>query len=455
MKIYAIKGGHGVPMWRARGVKVPHLKSTEDSSPRRIPVPERLILPMSMHIGAPARPMVAVGDTVRVGQPVAEGVGPVSAPIHSGVSGTVKAIEDFLLPSGQRVPAIMLESDGEQTPWEGLAAPQVTDLASFQAAVRASGVVGLGGAGFPTATKLAVKDLSQIDTLLVNGAECEPYITSDTRTMLDETALVLAGIELVQQYLKIPAVIIGIEANKPRCIKAFEALCAGKPAIAVKALPPLYPQGGEKVLVLSALGRIIPEGKLPLDVGALVLNCTTLAAIARYIQTGMPLVEKCVTVAGPAVREPQNVRVPVGTPLKDVFAFCGGFSEEPRKVLYGGPMMGIAAADLDSPVLKSTNAILAFGEKDAAPPPETACIRCGKCIDHCPLNLMPCDIETAFRRKDGDSLAKLKVNLCMECGCCAYICPARRPLVQTHKLAKGVLRAYQSEKKAREEGVQP
>ena len=441
-----------MPIWKARGVKVPHLKHTEESHPREIPVPGRIVLPMQMHIGAPAVPVVAVGDTVKVGQKVAEGDGFVSAPIHSGVSGTVRGIGDVLLPSGQRAPAVTIESDGAQTLWEGLAAPSVRDLGSFLAAVRESGVVGLGGAGFPTSVKLAVKDLSRIKAVIVNGAECEPYITSDTRTMLDEAEHVFAGIALLQRFLGVKKVIIGIEDNKPQCIKAFEALCAKASGVEVRPLPALYPQGGEKVLVYSILGRIIPEGKLPLDVGALVLNCTTLAAVARYIETGMPLVEKCVTVDGSAVKEPQNVKVPIGTPLSDIFAFCGGFAGEPRKVLYGGPMMGLAAADLDAPALKTTNAVLALGEKEATPPPETACIRCGRCIDHCPLNLMPCDIETAFRRKDGDSLSRLKVNLCMECGCCAYICPARRPLVQTHKLAKGLLKQHQAEQKAWEEG---
>ena len=434
-----------MPTKKLRGVRVPHLKHTEGSSPQRLPVPATVTIPMVMHIGAPAKPVVKPGDTVKVGQMIAESGGFVSAPIHTGVSGTVKRIDDFLLASGQSTQAVVIATDGLQELYEGIAPPTVTSLAEFLQAVRDGGIVGLGGAGFPTGVKLAVPDLSRIEAVIVNGAECEPYITSDTRTMLDDTALVWEGIALLQKYLQVPRVIIGIEDNKPQCIQVFRDLCAKSPqgsGVEVKALPAVYPQGGEKVMVLHTTGRIVPEGKLPIDVGVLVINCTTLAAIARYISTGMPLVEKCVTVDGAAVKEPKNVLVPVGTPLADVFAFCGGFATEPRKILYGGPMMGIAVTDLQAPVLKNTNAVLALTEKEAAPPPETACIKCGRCIDHCPLNLMPCEIETAYRRRDGAMLGRLKVNLCMECGCCAYVCPARRHLVQTNKLAKVVLKAH-------------
>ena len=329
--------------------------------------------------------------------------------------------------------------------------PEVNDLPGFLAAVRESGVVGLGGAGFPTAVKLTVKDLSQIEAVIINGAECEPYITSDTRTMLDDADLIMEGVALLQKYLEVKRVVFGIESNKPECVKKFQELTKDREGVEVMALPPLYPQGGEKVLIYNVTGRMVPEGKLPLDVGAIVINCTTLAAIARYIKTGMPLIEKCVTVDGSAVKEPKNVIAPIGTPMKDVFEFCGGFKTEPKKVLYGGPMMGISVPDLEQPILKSTNAILAFDAKDAAPPKETACIKCGRCIAACPLNLMPADIETAFQLKDGAMLEKLRVNICMECGCCSFACPAKRPLVQTNKLAKQTLRAYQDAKKAEAE----
>lgn len=430
------------------GVCIPHRKNTADLAPERIPVPNTVTIPMSMHIGAPAKPIVKVGDEVKVGQLLAEAGGFVSSPIYSGVSGKVKKIDEVLMSGGQYVPAISIETDGQQTLLESLAAPEVTNLQQFLDAVKNSGVVGLGGAGFPTAVKLSVKDLSQIKAVIINGAECEPYITSDTRTMIDDADLVWEGIELLQKYLNVERVIIGIEDNKPQCISNFKKMCTEGSGVEVKALPAMYPQGGEKVLIYHTIGSIVPEGKLPLDVGAIVINCTTLAAIAKYIKTGMPLVEKCVTVDGSAVKDPKNVIAPIGTAIKDVFDFCGGFKKEPKKVLYGGPMMGIAVPNLDVPILKNTNAVLAFDEKDANIPEETSCIKCGRCASHCPLNLSPLDIETAFRLKRPEDLELLKVNLCMECGCCAYVCPARRPLVQVNKLSKIMLRDYQAAQKA-------
>ena len=322
-------------------------------------------------------------------------------------------------------------------------------MQDFLDAVRESGLVGLGGAGFPTVVKLTVKNLEQVKAVIINGAECEPYITSDTRTMLDRSQEVLEGARLVQHFLQVKRVIFAIEDNKPFCVRTYRKLVKDEPGMEVCPLKSLYPQGGEKVLIYNTIGEVVPEGKLPLDVGAIVLNCTTLANIARYCKTGIPLVEKCITVDGSAVAKPKNVIVPIGMRIGDVFEACGGFCEEPKKVLYGGPMMGIAVPDLDQPVLKNTNAILALTEKDAVLPEPTACIRCGRCLRHCPLRLMPSQIESAYNAGNMEKLQELKVNLCMECGCCSYGCPAHRPLVQTNKLAKAKLAAWrkaQSEK---------
>ena len=430
---------------------MPHRKNTAGLKPERMPVPAIVTIPMSMHIGAPAKPVVNIGDEVRVGQLIGEAVGFVSSPIYSGVSGKVKKLDDMQMPDGRFIPAVTIETDGQQTISETIVPPNIKNLQEFLDAVRLSGVVGLGGAGFPTAVKLTVKDLSLIEAVIINGAECEPYITSDTRTMLDDTDLIWEGVELLKKYLQVKRVIIGIEDNKPECIGAFRKLCKAGDGVEIKALPAMYPQGGEKVLIYNTIGRVVPEGKLPIDAGAIVINCTTLAAVARYIKTGMPLVEKYVTVDGSAVKNPKNVIAPIGTPMKDVFDFCGGFRAEPKKVLYGGPMMGLAATNLDAPILKNTNAILAFGDREAVLPKETACIKCGRCVSHCPFNLAPTDIETAFMLKKTEDLEALKVNLCMECGCCAYVCPANRPLVQVNKLAKAMLRDYQAAQKAAEE----
>ena len=435
-------------MSKLPGVHAPHRKNTAEMAAVRMPVPAMVTIPMSMHIGAPAKPIVKMMDLVKVGQPIAEAGGFVSAPIHSSVSGKVKAVDSILMSDGRYIPAVTIETDGLQEVWEGVKAPEVTDFASFVEAVRQSGAVGLGGAGFPTSVKLGVKDLSAVEHIIINGAECEPYITSDTRTMIDDADLMVDGIKLLQKFMGVKSVIIGIEDNKKEAIEVLNKKTAGMEGVKVAALPALYPQGGEKVLIYHTTGRVVPEGGLPLNVGCIVMNCTTLAIIAKYVQTGMPLVEKCVTVDGPAVASPKNVIVPIGTAMQEVFDFAGGFKAEPRKVIYGGPMMGIAVPDLTAPILKTTNAIVAFDEKSAEAPKETACIRCGRCVAACPFSLMPAAIEGAQKRGDGEKLEALKVNLCMECGCCSFVCPAKRNLVQTNKLGKMELRKYQEAKKA-------
>lgn len=430
---------------------MPHRKNTANMPPVRMPSPETVVIPMAMHIGRPSVPVVKAGDKVKVGQLIAEAGGYVGSPIYASVSGTVKKVDDWLVSSGSRVPAVIIASDGEMALSESVQPPEVADYQSFIAAVVKSGIVGLGGAGFPTAVKLDIKDLSRLETLIINGAECEPYITSDTRTMLDRSEEMVYGVSLLEKYLEAKRVVIGIESNKPQCVAKMKEAFKDDDKVTVRALPAMYPQGGEKVLIYHVTGRVVGEGKLPIDAGAIVLNCTTLADLAQYIKTGMPLVEKCVTVDGSAVKEPKNVIAPIGAPIGKVIEFCGGFKEDPCKVLYGGPMMGITVPDLEQPVLKTTNALTAFNAKDAKTPEPTPCIRCGRCVDHCPLNLMPAEIERAFEAKDPEALDKYKVNLCMECGCCAFGCPARRPLVQVNKLAKVMLRDYQNQQKAEAE----
>ena len=437
-------------IFKLSGVHVKHCKNTAKLKAERIPTPKCITVPMAMHIGAPAVPVVKVGDTVKVGQLIGAAGQGLSSPIYSGVSGTVKKIDGIINISGAQISTVVIESDGEQTLAESVVPREVTTREEFLAALSESGIVGLGGAGFPTLVKLKA-DVSKIDTLLINGAECEPYITSDTRTMIDDAASVADGIRLIAGFLEIKNVVIGIEKNKPECISSMRKAIADIEGASVKALPSVYPQGGEKVLVYHTLGRVIKEGGLPLDCGVIVMNCTTVAAVSRFIRTGMPLVEKCITVDGSAVANPKNVIAPIGTPVMDIIEFCGGFSEEPRKLLYGGPMMGIALPDTSSPVLKQTNAILAFGAKEATPPKVTQCIKCGRCIEHCPFGLDPTAISKAYKENDPETLEKLKVNLCMECGCCSYVCPAKRNIVQRNKMAKTMLRNYQIERKKREE----
>jgi electron transport complex protein RnfC len=409
-----------------------------------MPIPPIVSIPTSMHIGAPAKPIVKAGEAVRVGQMIAEAAGFVSASVFSSVSGKVKRLDSMEDAMGRTVITVVIETDGEQTPVDGLSPRTVTTAAELADAARDCGLVGLGGAGFPTAVKLAA-DPERVEYILINGAECEPYITSDTRTMVESADTLAEGARLLAELYG-AEIIFGVEKNKPEAIAALRAAIGNAPRISVKALPGIYPQGGEKVLVYNTIGRIIGEGQLPLDVGCIVLNCTTLAELMRFLRTGMPLVERTITVDGSAVAEAKNVTVPIGASLKDVFDFCGGFRCEPRKVLYGGPMMGITLPDLTYPVMKMNNAILAFAEKEAALPDPTDCIRCGKCADACPVRLTPYAIASAVKHGDTDSLAELKLMLCMECGCCSFICPARRPLVQQNKIGKTMVRAAQNNK---------
>ena len=427
------------------GVHVPHRKNTAQEKPVMFDSPKSVTLPTVMHIGAPAIPAVKVGDEVFVGTLIAEQNGEISSPVYASVSGKVTKIDDILLSNGRTCPAITIESDGEMTRDPDIKAPTVNSKEDLILAVKKSGIVGLGGAGFPSYVKLNVPE-GKVDTLLINGAECEPYITSDSHTMIDRADDMEEAIRAIVKYIGVSRVIIGIENNKKEAIAKMKALSEKIDCMEVKVLPSVYPQGGEKVLVYHTTGRVIAAGKLPSDVGCIVLNCTTVAAIGKYLKTGMPLTNKCVTVDGGALNKCGNVIVPIGTPVGDLIEFLGGFKSEPAKVLYGGPMMGISVPDLTAPVLKNTNAVIAMDEKEAKPPVETSCISCGACANHCPLRLDPAAYAKAYQHGDMDRLRKLRVDICMECGCCSYICPAKRPLVQTNKLAKAALREADSKK---------
>ena len=395
-------------------------------------------MPMSMHSGTPAKPVVAKGDLVKVGQLIGEFEGRVCSPIYSSVSGQVKSIDECDPVTGEKATSVVITTDGEQTLCEGIKPPVVTNTAEFLAAVQDSGVVGLGGAGYPTAPKLTVREGTDLDYILVNGAECEPYITSDTRTMVDDAECVFEGSVLMKKFIGPKKVVICIEDNKPEAIEKLKALAANADGIEVHALPSRYPQGERKVLVYNITGRIVPEGGRLTDVGCIAVNCTTVAVFARYIKTGMPLTHRIVTVDGSAVATPKNVIAPIGTPISALFDFCGGFKENAEKIIMGGPMMGSAVPSLDMPTLKITGSVMAFNAKDSKAFEPTPCIKCGRCIEKCPVNLMPSFIEDAFELKDIAQLDRHKVNMCLECGCCAYLCPARRPLAQVMVLSKNM-----------------
>ena len=423
------------------GVKVPHSKNTAEMETVKMPVPDKVVIPMKQHMGRECTPTVKLTDLVKVGQIIGDTDAFIGAPIHSSVSGKVTKIDEIIGTDGNPIKAVEITTDKLQEIDESVKVPEVTDLQSFAAAIRASGLVGLGGAGFPTHVKLMPKNLDEVTTLLVNGAECEPYITADNRAMLEDTDDIVEGIKLVKKYMNLSTVIIGIEDNKPQAIAKLQAAVADIEGASVKALKAQYPQGGEKVLIYECTGKIVPEGKLPSDVGCVVMNVSSIAFVAKYMRTGMPLITKRLTVDGDAIAEPKNVEVAIGTSFSDVFDFCGGFKTEPKKIIMGGPMMGFAVPTINYPVLKNNNAILAFSAAKTAEAekPETPCIRCARCVNACPFSLMPAAIEKAYKAGNVDALKALKVNLCMECGCCAYVCPAKRNLVSVNRLAKKMI----------------
>ena len=430
---------------------VPHCKNTAGSVPVKMLPPKEVLLPVSQHIGSPATITVKVGDEVKVGQLIAEASGNVSASVHSSVSGKVIKIENVLLNDGREVSAVRIENDGLMTVVDNLTPPEVNDLDSLVEAVKASGLVGLGGAGFPTAVKIAGAKSAAVNTIVINAAECEPYITSDTRTMLDKPESIFEGVSVLEKCIPgIEKIVFGIEKNKPECIEEMARIFADNSKVSVLPLPTLYPQGAEKIIAYNTTGRVVPEGKLPVDVGVLVINVTSLAVLGDFVKTGMPLVEKCITVDGSAIKSPKNIIAPIGTRISDVIEFAGRFSSEAGKVLYGGPMMGVAVYSLDAPVLKNTNAIVALAKSEAKNPIESPCIHCGRCVGNCPMGLNP----TVFAKAMGlansadraERLEIAKVNLCIECGCCSFVCPAKRPLVENNRLAKADLRDYNAKK---------
>lgn len=431
--------------------RIPHCKSTLDMAPVKMTPSGEVLLPLSQHIGAPAIPVVKVGDEVKVGQLIAEASGRVSSPIHSSVSGKVTKIDSCLLHNGNTVPAIRIESDGLMTVSESVVPHEVEDLDSFLEAVRASGVVGLGGAGFPAAAKLEAIKSTEIHTIIINCAECEPYLTSDARTILDNYREVFDGICLLERFApSVEKFYFGIEDNKSACIRHIYRIFKDNPKVEISVLPSLYPQGAEKVLIHNTVGAVVPEGKYPADIGILVINVASLAAIARYIKTGMPLVERIVTVDGSAIASPKNVVVPFGTSIKELIEFTGGFKGEVGKILFGGPMMGITASSPDEPITKTVNGITALSVKDSTEPESTACIHCGRCVDTCPMNLNPTIYAKALNIENTEEkmqrLEDASLNLCMECGACSFVCPARRPLVQNIRLAKNALKIYKAHK---------
>lgn len=424
------------------GLHPPEYKLTAHLPVESCPLPDQLVVPLSQHIGAPAVVCVEIGQQVGKGEALGEAKGFVSVPVHAPTSGEVVAIEPRPHALGRAMPAVVIRPDGRDRWVDGLAPadPEKLDREQMVERIRAAGVVGMGGATFPTHVKLTPPAEKPIDTLLVNGVECEPYLTADHRLMLEECDRLLAGIAITRRILGVSRVAIGIEANKPDAIALLQARCAGR-EIAVEPLQVKYPQGSEKQLIVALTGRQVPSGGLPMDVGVVVQNVATLAAVADAVTGGLPLIDRICTVTGPAVVAPKNLRVRVGTPLRHLLEFCGGCSEEPAKVVLGGPMMGLAQVSLDVPATRGTSGLLLLRTADLTGAAEGPCIRCARCVQACPVSLLPTTIAACARLDRFAAAEDYRALDCIECGSCSYICPASLPLVQSIRHAKAAILA--------------
>ncbi len=429
------------------GIEPPHHKKTAELATVKMPLPSKVIIPMLQHIGAPCTPLVKKGDRVLVGEKIGAAESFISAPIHASVSGIVADVKPILYSNGAEVMAVEITPDGQQELHESVKPLGKLERTALLEKIKESGIVGLGGAGFPTQVKLNPPPDKKLDLLVINGAECEPYITADYREMIENPEGILEGIKLVMELTGIKQAYLGIEANKPTAIQKLRELAREFPGVEVVSLKTRYPQGGEKQLIYAVTGRTVPMGALPAEVGVLVQNVNTVSFLASYLKTGLPLIKKKVTVEGGAVKTPMNVEVLIGTPLKEVFEFCGGFTTEPQKIIMGGPMMGVAQFSPENPVLKQTNALLALTAEETKATPESVCIRCGKCVAACPMELMPLQINACVTRgKLAESLQYHLYN-CIECGCCSYVCPAGRNLVQSVRYAKSEIKRLGLDKK--------
>lgn len=440
-----------------KGVIVSHFKNSQGKETVTIPTPKTVTIPMSQHMGAVCSPLVKKGDTVFLGQKIGESDQNFSVPIHSSCSGTVTEVREHISPMGTICQAIVIETDGLQTLDPNITTPSANNLSEFIESIKQSGLVGLGGAGFPTHIKLGYKDIDKVTKLVINAAECEPFITSDYRECMENTQNVVDGIKLVQKFLNIDEVYIGIEDNKPDAIKKLNEAFGSDETVNVVRLKTIYPQGAEKSIIYATTSVVVVEGKLPADCGVIVMNVSSVGFIGGYFKDGIPLTTRRITVDGDAVTNPQNLRVPIGISIRDVLAYCeidDGYEEfdtetkdnfkDPAKgygkILMGGPMMGIPVIYKDYPVIKNNNAITVLSIQASAPAETTACIRCSKCVYSCPMGLMPLKLEAGYDNRDVDSLKTFSATLCINCGCCSFICPAKRHLAQKIQLGKELIR---------------
>ncbi len=408
---------------------------SKDIPIKEIDAPGELIFPLAQSIGSPATPIVKVGDSVLVGTKIAEASSFVSAPIHSSVSGVVKAIEERRVVAGNKSMCIVIENDGRYQEADPLPVKPVYDMTrdDIIERIKEAGIVGMGGAGFPTHVKLTVKEPEKIDYVIVNGSECEPYLTSDYRKLIEDPERLIEGLKIYLRLFPYSLGIIAIEDNKPDCIKIYKALTKDEPRITVKSLRTKYPQGSERHLIYAVTGRTINSKRLPADVGCIVNNVDTVISVWHAIYEGHPLIYRIVTVTGNAIKNPRNFRVRTGTPYSYLIPFAGGFRKEPVKIISGGPMMGFCLFDTDVPITKNASALLCLTKDDISRMEPSACINCGKCISVCPSRLVPKELSDHGEHFNEEAFVKEHGLECVECGCCSYVCPAKRPLTQNIK----------------------
>jgi electron transport complex protein RnfC len=459
--LFSVLNPHRQRLWHFHGgVHVPDEKFLSNGSPTvAAPLPTRLIVPLQQHIGAPSQPCVVVGEQVRKGQMLAKPQGYVSAPVHAPSSGTVAAIEPRRIPhpSGLQAPCVVIDTDGEDV-WADLPEPiadfEQHDPAALRERIRQSGIVGMGGASFPSSVKLNPGPDQPIHTLIINGAECEPYITCDDLLMRERAADIVDGIRVMLRILGTERCLVGVEDNKPEAIAAMRAAAQqGDPAgrISIVEIPTLYPSGGEKQLIKILTGKEVPSHGIPAQIGIVCQNVGTACAVADAVLRGRPLIERYVTVTGRGVAKPQNYRVRIGTPAAELVAASGGFVGELEKLIVGGPMMGFRIDTDAVPITKAANCILALTPAESPDPGEPQpCIRCGRCAEACPASLLPQQLYWHARAKDLDKVQDYNLFDCIECGCCAIVCPSHIPLVQYYRFAKTESWAREREKRASE-----
>ncbi len=423
-----------------RGIHPPDQKASTSGKAIKVLAPKGdLVYPMVQHIGAPCKPLVKKGDRVLVGQRLGESEAFVSSPIISSVSGTVKSIGVMDHPNGFKIESIVVENDNEYEEMPNLNQPYDYESMSndeINTVIKDAGIVGLGGATFPTHIKLSPPADKHIDHIIVNGAECEPYLTSDHRIMLEETDRIIKGLKVILKMFPDAKGVIGVEINKPDAIAKLEEAIKGEERISLCPLKTKYPQGAEKQLIYSVTRREVPSGKLPSEVGCIVQNIDTVVAIHRAIFRGRPLMRRIVTVSGGAIKEPQNFKVRIGTSYREVIEAAGGFVEEPAKIISGGPMMGLTMFTIDVPIIKGSSSILCLTKKEAEIPDESNCMRCGKCVAICPMALLPLELNKYAVAGDEEAFTKVHGMDCIECGACSYTCPSKRHLLHSIRTTK-------------------